>query len=179
MDNEKTPELLSSALKFGIRLGLDRMNKLMDLLGNPQENLKVVHVAGTNGKGSVCTFISSILANSDLKVGVFTSPYLERFSERMRIIDGREGLRAFVADDSTGEIDGESLEKVLKTVEEASNQMVSEGYENPTEFELVTAMCFLWFSQMNVDVAVLEVGLGGRLDSTNIIRMITIIIITI
>mgnify|MGYP003295784191 CR=1 FL=1 len=163
MDNEKTPELLSNALKFGIKLGLDRMNKLMELLGNPQEDLKVVHVAGTNGKGSVCTYISSILANSGLKVGVFTSPYLERFSERMRIIDGREGLRAFVNDDSTGEIDGESLEKVLKTVEEASNQMVSEGYENPTEFELVTAMCFVWFSQMNVDVAVLEVGLGGRL----------------
>lgn len=178
MDNEKTPELLSSALKFGIKLGLGRMNKLMDLLGNPQENLKVVHVAGTNGKGSVCTFISSILANSNLKVGVFTSPYLERFSERMRIIDGREGLRAFVNDDSTGEIDGDSLEKILKSVEEASNQMVSEGYENPTEFELVTAMCFLWFSQMNVDVAVLEVGLGGRLDSTNIIKNPLVTVVT-
>lgn len=178
MDNEKTPELLSNALKFGIKLGLDRMNKLMELLGNPQEDLKVVHVAGTNGKGSVCTYISSILANSGLKVGVFTSPYLERFSERMRIIDGREGLRAFVNDDSTGEIDGESLEKILKLVEETANKMVSEGYENPTEFELVTAMCFVWFSQMNVDVAVLEVGLGGRLDSTNIIVRPLVTVVT-
>lgn len=178
MDNEKTPELLNSALKFGIKLGLDRMIKLMDLLGNPQNGLKVVHVAGTNGKGSVCTFISSILANSDLKVGVFTSPYLERFSERMRIIDGRSGLRDFLKDDSTGEIDGNSLERILLRVEEASKQMVLEGYEDPTEFELVTALCFVWFAEQNVDVAVLEVGLGGRLDSTNIITNPLVTVVT-
>ena len=77
MDNEKTPELLSNALKFGIRLGLDRMTKLMDILGTPQNDLKVVHVAGTNGKGSVCTYISSILANSSLAepASVPSSPF--------------------------------------------------------------------------------------------------------
>ncbi|MCQ2467581.1 MAG: bifunctional folylpolyglutamate synthase/dihydrofolate synthase [Clostridia bacterium] len=178
MDNSKTPDLLSNALKFGIRLGLDRMQKLMDLLGNPQDNLKVVHVAGTNGKGSVCTYISSILANSNLKVGIFTSPYLERFSERMRIIDGKAGLRSFVEDDSTGEIDGETLERLLKLVESAAGTMVSEGYEDPTEFELVTALCFLWFAEQKVDVAVLEVGLGGRLDSTNVITKPLVTVVT-
>ena len=96
MPESKVPELLQGALKFGIKPGLERITNLMNLLGNPQDSFKSVHIAGTNGKGSVATFISSIMAADDKTVGVFTSPYLERFSERIRIIDGKAGLLKYV-----------------------------------------------------------------------------------
>ena len=116
MPESKVPELLEGALKFGIKPGLERISTLMRLLGDPQDTFKSVHIAGTNGKGSVATFISSIMAADNKKVGVFTSPYLERFSERIRLIDGREGLMKYVADDSYGEIDDGSLEKYSSQV---------------------------------------------------------------
>ena len=143
MSENKTPEFLTEALKFGINLGLDRMEKLTSLLGDPQKDLKAVHVAGTNGKGSVCTYIASVLAASGKKVGIFTSPFLERFSERMRIIDGREGLDRLFSDETYGEIGSSDLERLSEKVREASDRMVTEGFEHPTEFELVTAICFL------------------------------------
>ena len=178
MPEAKVPELLEGALKFGIKPGLERITTLMDLLGNPQDSFRSVHIAGTNGKGSVATFISSIMAADDKKVGVFTSPYLERFTERIRIIDGREGLAKYVADDSYGEISLDDLAKYSALVKTAREKMVSEGLcDEPTEFELITAICFLYYAEKKVDVAVLEVGLGGRLDSTNIIKdpMVTVI----
>ena len=178
MPDPKVPELLEGALKFGIKPGLERITTLMNLLGNPQDNIKSVHIAGTNGKGSVATFISTILAVSGKKVGVFTSPYLERFTERIRIIDGRDGLTKFLEDDSYGEIDGEDLKKYSSMVENAREKMIADGLcDEPTEFELITAIAFLYYADQKVDVAVLEVGLGGRLDSTNIIKdpMVTVI----
>ena len=111
MSDSKVPDILQGALKFGIKPGLERITELMRLLGNPQDSFKSVHIAGTNGKGSVATFISSIMAASDMKVGVFTSPYLERFSERIRIIDGAKGLYEYVRNDSYGEISDEDLKK--------------------------------------------------------------------
>lgn len=178
MSDSKVPELLQGALKFGIKPGLERITNLMNLLGNPQDSFKSVHIAGTNGKGSVATFISSIMAANDMKVGIFTSPYLERFSERIRILDGKKGLTDFIADDSTGEIPQAELDKYSDMVKKAREKMVSEGMcDEPTEFELITAICFLYFADMKVDVAVLEVGLGGRLDSTNVIKdpMVTVV----
>ena len=178
MSDSKVPELLQGALKFGIKPGLERITNLMNLLGNPQDNFKSVHIAGTNGKGSVATFISSIMAANDMKVGVFTSPYLERFTERIRILDGKKGLMDFIADDSTGEISQADLDKYSGMVKNAREKMVSEGLcDEPTEFELITAICFLYFADMKIDVAVLEVGLGGRLDSTNVIKdpMVTVV----
>ena len=178
MPESKVPELLEGALKFGIKPGLERITALMELLGNPQDSFKSVHIAGTNGKGSVATFISSIMAASDKTVGVFTSPYLERFSERIRIIDGKAGLDKYIADDSYGEISSEDLEKYSAQVKEAREKLIAAGLcDEPTEFELITAICFLYFAAKNIDVAVLEVGLGGRLDSTNIIKdpMVTVI----
>ena len=154
------------------------ISELMRLLDNPQDRFKSIHIAGTNGKGSVATFISSIMAAGDKKVGVFTSPYLERFSERIRIIDGKAGLEKYASDDSYGEIDGESLSRYSDMVKEAKEKMVAAGLtDEPTEFELITAICFLYFADQNIDVAVLEVGLGGRLDSTNVIKdpMVTVI----
>ena len=169
MSDSRTPKFIEESLKFGINLGLDRMNELDRLLGNPEKKLKVVHVAGPNGKGSTVTFLSTALAEADYKVGIYTSPYLERFSERMRIIDGREGLNRLLQDETYGEIDQESLDRYSAMVQEATDVMTASGYEHPTEFELVTAICYLWFMDSGVDVAVLETGLGGRLDSTNVI----------
>lgn len=178
MSDPNVPDLLQGALKFGIKPGLERITNLMNLLGNPQDSFKSVHIAGTNGKGSVATFISSVMAANDMKVGVFTSPYLERFTERIRILDSKKGLMDFIADDSTGEISQADLDKYSGMVKKAREIMVSEGLcDEPTEFELITAICFLYFADMKVDVAVLEVGLGGRLDSTNVIKdpMVTVV----
>lgn len=168
-DNGGTPEFLKDALKFGINLGLTRMNRLDELLNDPQKDFKVVHIAGTNGKGSTATYISSILAASGKKVGIYTSPFLERFSERMRIINGRRGLDLLEEDETYGEISADDLERLSEKVRVAAESMAAEGYEHPTEFELVTAICYLWFSENDIDVAILETGLGGRLDSTNVI----------
>lgn len=178
MSDGNIPDILKGALKFGIKPGLERIGELMRLLGNPQDKFRSIHIAGTNGKGSVATFISSIMAANDMKVGVFTSPYLERFTERIRILDGKKGLMDFIADDSTGEISQADLDKYSGMVKKARKKMVSEGLcDEPTEFELITAICFLYFADMKVDVAVLEVGLGGRLDSTNVIKdpMVTVV----
>ena len=109
-----------------------------------------------------------MLASSGLKVGVYTSPFLERFSERIRVIDGREGLISYAEDDSYGEIDADSLDRLSGEVQEACAKVVEEGIEHPTEFELVTAVCFLYFKEQKIDIAVMETGLGGRLDSTNV-----------
>lgn len=170
MSAKETPEYIQSALKFGINLGLDRMNRLDELLGNPEKDIRAIHIAGTNGKGSVSAFITSILASAGYKVGVYTSPFLERFSERMRVIDGREGLLKFIEDETYGEIEDDDLARLSEQVEKASEQMIAEGAEHPTEFELVTAICYLWFKEQNADIVVLETGLGGRLDSTNVIE---------
>ena len=146
MPDNGIPSVLSGALQFGIKPGLERINRLLELLGNPHESLKAVHVAGTNGKGSVCTYLSAILACSGKKVGVFTSPYLERFSERIRIIDGREGIASFSKDDSYGEIPSDRLDALSARVKDAQDIMLAEGMEHPTEFELITAIGFLYFA---------------------------------
>ena len=98
------PEILISSQKFGILLGLERMHELLFRLGNPHTDQKFVHIAGTNGKGSVTTYIASMYAASGYTVGVYTSPYLERFSERIRILDKNASLDRFLADDREGEI---------------------------------------------------------------------------
>ena len=170
MPDNGIPKVLTGALQFGIKPGLQRITRLLDLLGNPQDKIRSVHVAGTNGKGSVCTFLSTILACDGRKVGVFTSPYLERFSERIRILDGRSDALLFLEDDAVGEIPKGRLNELSDMVAKAQNTMLSEGMEHPTEFELITAIAFLYFAEEKVDVCVLETGLGGRLDSTNVIK---------
>lgn len=167
--NADIPEFLISSQRFGIQLGLMRMESLMRRLGNPQDDLSCIHVAGTNGKGSVTSFIASVLAADNNRVGVYTSPFLERFSERIRILEGKTSLARFAADDSEGEIPKEDLFILSEKVREATAAMLEEGEEHPTEFELVTAVAFLYFKQKSCDYVVLETGLGGRLDSTNII----------
>ena len=132
--------------------GLERIDELCRALGNPQDDLKFIHVGGTNGKGSVCSMLSSVLMASGLKVGLYTSPYIVEFGERIRI---------------NGEnIPKETLISIVEEIKPIAEAMT----DKPTEFELITAIAFLYYKREAVDVVVLEVGLGGRLDSTNIIR---------
>ena len=142
--------------KFGSRLGLDSIGRLMELLGNPQDGLRHIHLGGTNGKGSTSSFISHGLKAAGYKVGLFSSPYIERFNERIQI-NGKD-------------IPDEDLGRLTSLIEEKSNIMLEEGLEHPTTFEIITAIAFLYFKEQNVDYVVLEVGLGGRYDSTNIIK---------
>ena len=144
-----TPRWLTS------RLGLERIRELLDRLGRPQDRLKFVHVAGTNGKGSTCAFTASILAEAGFKTGLFTSPYVETFHERIRV-NGRN-------------ISDEGLTAATLRVRECAEAMEAEGGEHPTEFELMTAVALVHFAHVGCDIVVLEVGLGGRLDSTNVI----------
>lgn len=143
-------------LRFGTVLGLDRMKDLMDRLGNPQDDLDVIHVAGTNGKGSVCRYIYEVLRAGGYRAGIYSSPYLEVFNERIEF-DGE-----YITD--------KELEDITDKVCAAADNMVSEGKESPTEFEIVTAIAFLFFKKKGADYVVLEVGLGGRGDSTNIVK---------
>ena len=170
MIDSSAPLFLQSANRFGIKLGLSRMQALLAKLGDPQKDLHAVHIAGTNGKGSVSAFCAAMLACDGHKVGLYTSPYLERFSERIRILDGKEGLLAWEKDDKSGEIGPDDLWRLSDVVENKVRELLAEGEEHPTEFELVTAVAFLYFREKNCEYVVLETGLGGRLDSTNVIE---------
>lgn len=157
-------EFIHGTRKFGSKLGLDNIKKLLELLGNPHDKLKFIHIAGTNGKGSTTSFISSILFESGYKVGSFTSPYLEVFNERIRV--------------NNQNISDKRLSEVTLKVKGKVEQMLKEGYNHPTEFEIVTAIAFVYFLEEKTDIVVLEVGLGGRYDSTNIIGKPLISVIT-
>lgn len=169
-DQNQVVDFFQSAQRFANRPGLERMQALLAELGNPQSDLRCLHVAGTNGKGSVCAFMASALAWADYKTGVYTSPFLERFSERIRILNGRAGLAAYQQNEAEGEISQADLVALSEIVKQATQRVVQKGIEHPTEFELITALAFLYFKQQNCQYIVLETGLGGRLDSTNIIE---------
>jgi dihydrofolate synthase/folylpolyglutamate synthase len=144
-------ERLSLLSPGGDRLGLDRITRLLDRLGRPQDRLPpFFHVAGTNGKGSTCAFLRAALEASGRTVHAFTSPHLVRFNERIRIAGNM--------------IEDEQLSKLLSEVLDASNEI------EPSFFEVTTAVAFLAFARTPADAAVIEVGLGGRLDATNVIE---------
>ena len=144
MDYKEALEYINGVAWFGSKPGLERIGELMHRLGDVQNGLKFVHVAGTNGKGSASAMLASVLRAAGYKTGLFTSPYLARFNERMRI-NGRE-------------IDDDALAGVVSRVRPLADGMD----EHPTEFELMTAAALLWFAEEKCDVVVLEVGLGGR-----------------
>jgi dihydrofolate synthase / folylpolyglutamate synthase len=150
--------------RFGSRLGLDRMARLMAGLGDPQDKLKIIHVAGTNGKGSVCRYLYEVLLASGYSVGLYTSPFLEEFRERIELDHQM--------------ISNEDLGRMTDLVIGEAEKMVSEGLDSPTEFEIVTAIAFVYFAEKMPDFVILEVGLGGRGDSTNIIKTALVSIIT-
>lgn len=136
---------------FSSRPGLERMRVLMDLLGNPQDRVKYIHVGGSNGKGSCCAMLDSILRAAGYKTGLYTSPFIERFTERIRV-NGKDIL--------PGE-----LAAVTERVRVAAESME----DHPSRFELLTAVAFCYYAQMACDIVVLEVGMGGEFDATNVI----------
>lgn len=138
-----------------VSLGLERTQLLMEKLGRPQDSLKFVHVAGTNGKGSTCVYTANILQAAGLTTGMFTSPYIETFEERIQV-NGQL-------------IPMDELKSVTLAVRDAAAEVEAETGEHPTEFELMTAVGLCHFARRKCDIVVMEVGLGGRLDSTNII----------
>lgn len=156
MDWEETTVWLESLARFGSRPGLERIERLLALLGHPEQGLKVIHVAGTNGKGSVCAFISAVLAAAGYRTGLYTSPHLVEYTERFQV-NGRE-----VAPDE--------LAALLTRVRAAAEAVAAAGGGQATEFEVLTAAAFLYFARERVDYLVLEVGLGGRLDATNVVE---------
>jgi dihydrofolate synthase/folylpolyglutamate synthase len=153
-------EYLYNLQKYGIKFGLSKTSNLMKALGNPQRGRKYIHIAGTNGKGSVATFIASILKHAGIKVGLYSSPHLVRFTERFRI--------------NNEEI---SREKAAGLIDELKGAVISDS--PPTFFEATTAMAFLYFARENTDIAIMEVGMGGRLDATNIITPLVSVITNI
>ena len=141
--------------RFDVKLGLERIKFLMEAVENPQENYKVIHVGGTNGKGSVCKFIASVLHKAGYRVGLYTSPHLRRYSERI-VVDGKE-------------ISEREIEEEIDEIRDAVEELMRKGDE-PTFFEITTAIALDYFSKKNVDFAVIEVGLGGKLDATNVVN---------
>lgn len=151
LDNKKAVDYITTHDWRESRLGLDRMEELLHRLGDPHKKLKYIHVAGTNGKGSTCAMLASILTCAGYKTGLYTSPFINRFNERVQV----DGISISDAD----------LNKITEQVSEVADQMG----DHPTEFELITVIGFCYFCQVGCDIVVLEVGLGGRLDATNII----------
>ena len=160
MNYEQALEYIHSVCWMGSRPGLERVRELCHLLGDPQDELKFIHVAGTNGKGSFCSMTASVLRRAGYRTGLYVSPFVKRFNERMSI-DGVD-----IADAELAE-----LTEYVKTYAE---QMESK----PTEFELITAIAFEYFKRNKCDVVVLETGMGGRLDATNIIKSPLLTVIT-
>ena len=155
---------LSSFDRYGWIFGLERIMFLLEKLGNPHQQLQVIHVAGTNGKGSVCNYIAAILEKAGYAVGVYLSPHVERFSER--IVVGSQ------------EISKEDFVVLITQVKPIVEQMRQHN-DTPTFFEIVTALAFLHFHHRKVDYAVVEVGLGGRFDATNVVYPVVSVITNI
>ena len=147
--------------RFGMKLGLEVIINLLQHLGNPHLQFKSIHVAGTNGKGSTCAFLSSILQEAGYKTALYTSPHLVKFNERIQV-NGRN-------------ISDQDLASLAKKIKKTAEQHRIE----PTFFEFTTALAFLYFAQQHVDVAVIETGLGGRLDATNVVHPLISVITTI
>ena len=163
MNFNQSVEYIHSLLAFGIKPGLERISMLLDLLDNPQDKLKFIHVAGTNGKGSTSTMISNMLIADGYKTGLFTSPYVIDFCERIQI-DGENVSENLFA---------ECVTQVREKIEELNKQDII-----ITEFEAITVSAFLCFLKVECEYVVLEVGLGGRFDATNVVKKPQAVVIT-
>lgn len=158
--NEENEKYLEQLRLVGSRFGTDCEKELLSLLGNPQDKLRFIHVAGTNGKGSFCSMMSSVLQKQGYKVGLYTSPYIVVFNDRIRV----NGLP--IAEDDINDL-------FLRVRQKADTMKTP-----PSSFDFITAAAFLWFYETKCDVVVLEVGLGGRYDSTNVIKSSLLSVIT-
>ena len=164
MTYDEAIAFIHGTYKFGSKLGLENIETLLELLGSPHKALKFIHVAGTNGKGSTSAFIHSVLIEAGYKTGLYTSPFIETFNERMRVNHN------LITSDELARFTGQVKSKI--------DIMIEQGYNHPTEFEVVTAVAMLYYKFHACDVVVLEVGLGGRLDATNAIDTPLVSVIT-
>lgn len=155
MNYKEAMDYIHKVGNFGSNYGLERVEKLLELLGNPHKSLKVVHIAGTNGKGSTTSMVTSLLMGEGYNVGMYTSPFLEEFEERIQI--------------NRKNIDKEDLSKYVGIIKNEVGKVIEAGFGNPTEFEIITCLMFKYFYDKKIDYVVLEVGLGGRLDATNVV----------
>ncbi len=156
MTYEESLNYIHGRPKFSARrTDLSKVHRLLERLGSPHKKGKYVHVTGTNGKGSTCAFVSTVLQKAGYKTGLFTSPYLVRFEERFQV--------------NHQPISAEMLAEITTRVRNAEERLEAEGYDPATEFEIVTAVGFCYFAYCKCDYVVLEVGIGGRLDCTNVI----------
>lgn len=155
MDYRQAVAFLEELTRFGINLGLHRMTRLLELLGNPHRHLHFVHIAGTNGKGSTAVMLDAVLQAAGYRVGLYTSPHLHEYPERFRI-DGEEMSQA-------------EMVAYIQELRPYLEEMVAAGGEQPTEFEVLTAVAALYFYRRGVDMVVWETGLGGSIDSTNVV----------
>ncbi len=153
--NSFPPFSPSSVASGEAAFNLNAIRELLRRIGNPEQKLKFVHIAGTNGKGSTAAYLRSILTEAGYRTGLFTSPYLTHFTEQMTI-DGVE-------------IGEEDAAKAATCVRKAADQMAAEGYQAASAYEVTCALAFLYFAEMGCDLVIAEVGLGGRLDATNVI----------
>lgn len=165
MNYTETMNYINFCEKFGSKLGLERVLAILEILGNPQDKIRCIHVAGTNGKGSTTEMIAHALTKCGYKIGMYTSPFLEEFEERMSINESN--------------ISKEKLCEVVSETKKAAETAVKNGLDNPTQFEIITCAAFLYFYREKVDFAVIEVGLGGRFDATNVIKPILSVITSI
>ncbi len=154
MSYSDTIQYLYNLQKYGIKFGLENILSMMSCLGNPHKSFKVIHVAGTNGKGSTSAMIAQILGKTGFRVGLYSSPHLVSFTERIRV-NGEK-----ISEEDVIRLTGFIRDKILKDISQLS----------PTFFEVVTSMAFYYFKERAVDWAVVEVGMGGRLDATNVVE---------
>ena len=164
MNYEEARKYLTEVTKYGSVPGLDSIRELMRRLGNPQDKLKFIHIAGTNGKGSVLAYLSTILKKAGYRTGRYVSPTLFSYRERIQVDGERIGR--------------EELARLTEIVRDASEDMERDGLCHPTSFETETAVAWLYFAEQNCDIVVLETGMGGTLDATNIVRTTVLEILT-
>ncbi len=155
MTYEESLHYLANLCKFGINLGLVRIEKLLEMMDHPEKKFKTIHITGTNGKGSTTAMLASILRSANIKTGMYTSPHLAHYTERM-MVNGQQ-------------ITPEQFAKTIKYTSQFVEKIAEDGFGHPTEFEVLTAAAFHYFATCGVEYAVIEVGLGGLLDSTNVI----------
>ena len=156
MNYEEARAYLDDAARYGSVLGLDTMKELLARLGNPQDDLKFIHIGGTNGKGSVLSYLSAVLKEAGYRVGRYISPTLFSYRERIQVNE------IYIKKDA--------LARLTTQIQSCADEMVRDGAPHPTAFEIETALCFLYFREEKCDLVVLEVGMGGATDATNVIK---------
>lgn len=164
MNYTEAKQFIFDSASFGSVLGLESIKELLNRLLNPQNNLKFIHIAGTNGKGSVIAYLTSIFNQTEYKVGVYTSPSINSYREVIQV--------------NNKYIGHDAVTRHICTVKSAIDSMLADGLSHPTRFEIETALAFLYFKEQACDIVLLETGLGGSEDATNIVQTTILEVIT-